>query len=700
MLIRRLKTPFHSPFLPLIFFSSFFLAYTFCTPALADDEPFVYPSNGGYTGIMEIPTARVIKENSYRIGASQIDPYRYYYMTFSPFKGIEINGKITEIIGVKASSSDPQFKGYGNTKDKSFDVKFQFMEESKWWPAMALSIMDPHGTRIYPSQSLVASKQLYPFDFTVGFGNGKFGKSPLASSGEGFKSELFSDPQGWLKDSQFFWGIQLALSEKYALMLEYSPIRYSRQTSDPARNKYFTDSPPSPFNVGFRWKPYKWTEVDVSYQRGNQIGVNLSMAFDIGQPLRPIYDPPYKEKKEDSGNPLTQRLKEALHQSGFSSIGIMMDRNDLWIRVKNDRYFYHTKAIGVITRLVAEIVPHYFQKIHIALTENEIPLLEFTTTPYDIAESYAERLTPGEFFFLSALDTTIRETPDMALAHRNQFGYSIRPSFETFLNDPSGFFKYRLGVEGTLSYYPWKGMSLITGLEAYVLNNISTSNEPLEDAIRTDIPLYKKTNLALSRLMFSQIHKMGYETYGRFAGGLLEIQYAGIDYEVAKPIGDGRFIVGVSGSIVKKRKPDTAFELKDGLSGKTYHTWFLNTRLNIPEIDLAVDVQAGRFLGGDKGAKFTVSKFIKGVVVYGWYSATDTSGMKSGLNRGYHDKGIGVMIPLRIFNGSDSRTVYDFSISPWTRDVAQDIDHHDTILDFLGRTLKISLDRDKNMLYK
>ena len=40
------------------------------------------------------------------------------------------------------------------------------------------------------------------------------------------------------------------------------------------------------------------------------------------------------------------------------------------------------------------------------------------------------------------------------------------------------------------------------------------------------------------------------------------------------------------------------------------------------------------------------------------------------------------------------------SISPWTRDVAQDIDHHDTIFDFLGRTLKILLDRDKNMSYK
>ncbi len=649
---------------------------------------------------MEIPTARVIKENSYRIGVSQIDPYRYYYGTFSPYKGIEINGKVTEILGVKASPANPNWRGYGNEKDKSFDVKFQFLKESKWLPAMALSIMDPHGTRIYASQSIVASKQLYPFDFTVGFGNGRFGKTALPSSGEGFRIEMFSDPKGWARDSQLFWGVQLALSEKYAFMMEYNPIKYKRQTTDPARTKYFTGSQPSPYNFGFRWKPYKWTEVDVSYQRGNQIGVNLSLAFDIGQPLLPIYEPPYKEKKENSENPLTQRLTEALFQSGFSNTGVLIHGNDLWIQVKNDRYYYNTKAIGMIARLIAEIVPLNFQMIHIILTENEIPLIEFTTTRYDIAEWYAERLTPGEFFFVSKVDTALQETPDMSVTHKNRFGYAIKPSFQTFLNDPSGFFKYRLGAEGYLSYHPWKGMSLIAGLEGYALNNISTINEPLDDAIRTDMPLYKKKNIALSKLMFSQIYKTGYETYGRFSGGFLEIEYAGIDGEIARPVGNGRLMVGVSGSVVKKREPGTVFGLKDGLSGKTYHTWFLNTRLNVPEINLAVDMKAGRFLGGDKGAKFTVSKFINGVVIYGWYSATDTSGMRDRLNRGYHDKGIGVVIPIRIFNGSDSRTTYNYAISPWTRDVAQDVDHHDTVFDFLGRTLKIFLDRDKNLIYK
>ena len=47
---------------------------------------------------MEIPTARVMNENSYRLGFSQIKPYRYYYGVISPVKRLEINGTITEAL--------------------------------------------------------------------------------------------------------------------------------------------------------------------------------------------------------------------------------------------------------------------------------------------------------------------------------------------------------------------------------------------------------------------------------------------------------------------------------------------------------------------------------------------------------------------------------------------------------------------------
>jgi len=85
-------------------------------------------------------------------------------------------------------------------------------------------------------------------------------------------------------------------------------------------------------------------------------------------------------------------------------------------------------------------------------------------------------------------------------------------------------------------------------------------------------------------------------------------------------------------------------------------------------------------------------------VVSAWYSMTDTDMFTDSFNRGYHDKGIAVTIPLRLFKGSDSRTVYQYSLSPWTRDVAQDIAHHTSLFDFIGRNTGIYLDKDRGML--
>ncbi|MEW6602256.1 MAG: YjbH domain-containing protein, partial [Nitrospirota bacterium] len=282
--------------------------------------------------------------------------------------------------------------------------------------------------------------------------------------------------------------------------------------------------------------------------------------------------------------------------------------------------------------------------------------------------------------------------------------YGIKPSLETFLNDPSGFFKYRLGLIGWTSYYPWRGATLIAGVEGYPLNNISTSNEPLSIPVRSDLPLYKREKAALGRLLIDNIYKVGPNLFGKLSAGLLEIQYAGVDGEVAMSVLDGRIFLGVGGSAVKKRDMDSPFSLMDSDDGDgvkdLYTTAFFNMRLNIHELEVAVDTKAGRFLAGDKGVRFTVSKVINGVTIQAWYSFTDTSVFNDGINENYHDKGIGISIPLRLFKGADSRSTYSYMLSPWTRDTGQDIDHFSTLFDFIDRNTKNYLDKDKQMMYK
>jgi len=77
----HLKNTLNNLFLFLTFFTILILS---STTSFADDFPFNSPANWGETGLMETPTARVIDYGKYRVGFSQVEPYRYYYGTVSP----------------------------------------------------------------------------------------------------------------------------------------------------------------------------------------------------------------------------------------------------------------------------------------------------------------------------------------------------------------------------------------------------------------------------------------------------------------------------------------------------------------------------------------------------------------------------------------------------------------------------------------
>ena len=683
-----------------------FLLLLLAGSAAAADAPFDGPANWGATGLMEIPTARVMKQGRFRFGAGQADPYRFYTFAITPLEGLEIGGRVTEVLGVPAL-----LEGYGNTKDKAVDLKYRFIPEGKWWPAVAVGIMDAHGTRLYPGQYVVASKQIYPFDFTIGFGNGRFGKRPLPTKGEGIAVEMISDNASWRQDGQFFWGVQFALSEEVLLMAEYNPIRYEAQTRDPAQRRYFTEAVPSKYNFGIRWRPWSWLETDLSWQRGNQIGVNLSAAFDIGVPLVPLFDPPYREKPEHRLSPVEERIARGLQATGFSDIIVRKDGDALAVEARNDKYLYTPRALSAMLRTVTELAPPEVREIRLILSENGIPVVAISTTRADAGLFLSEKITAREFLHLNGnssvsspetagktdrppFDLDITEGLPGKKLGREWWDYRIWPSVRLFLNDPSGFFKYRLGMRGVVGVYPWSGGTFVTGLEWYPLNTVSSANIPPAASVRSDLVPYLQNKEVLGTLMFQQIEKFPGQIHGRVAAGILEVQYAGVDAEVARPFFGGRLMLGLSGSIVKKRDPDRVLGLKENDFKNQYETAFFNTRLNIPEVEGAIDLKMGQFLAGDRGTVVKLSKFFNGVVLSAWYSQTDTDIFTDPFNRGYHDKGVSLTVPLRLFGGTDSKTVFDFAISPWTRDVAQDIEHFTTLFDYMGRNTEILMMKD------
>ncbi|MBE0604144.1 MAG: YjbH domain-containing protein, partial [Deltaproteobacteria bacterium] len=360
------------------------------------------------------------------------------------------------------------------------------------------------------------------------------------------------------------------------------------------------------------------------------------------------------------------------------------------------RYFFTPNAIEAVVDSIAPMVPPRYEYVRIRIKENGIPVAEFITTTAALEGLREGRIAKSRFFEISSFRTEFLGEPIRNSSGRRWHDIWVGPALEGFINDPSHYFSIRAGIVANLTLFPWKGGSLVFGAEAYPYTTVDTNVEPLSIPVRSDSALYKDEDISLSRLLFEQIVKADPPIYGRAAVGLLETMYAGADGEVAMPFLRGRLIASVGGSLVRKRSPDDPFEM----SGDTwYKTAFLGGRLNIPEADIWFDVKGGRFLAGDYGARFSMSKFIRGVTLTAWYTATDTSIFSDPENNGYHDKGISVTIPIRLFIGRDSRTAYQISLSPWTRDAGQDINHYHTLPDYIGRNTDILLDKDTRDLY-
>ncbi len=399
----------------------------FPTAVRSADAPFTGASNWGGTGLMAVPTARVLKEGTYRLGAAQVHPYRYYYGAVSPLPGVEIDGRVTEIIGVQAFAG--QGSDYGNFKDKAVDLKLQLIREMSI-PRGGVGFMDPMGrasTAPIPCVSKRVTLRLHP-----GFRQRRCGKRELTDVGTGdsFKAEILTSPRLW-------WGRELVrrgpvLPWTALLMVEYDPTPSHTFQNDPARG-YF----PSPsVEVQLRPPPEAWDwmecpELPARRHGGSQPEPHLR--------TRTAADP-YRRRRlpgnhPDACKPPGGADHGALYSSGFSDLSVLAQGGDLRIR----------RPIGVLLRHDG---PGSDPRIVDRTARGDkgrpgdAPRLAFDDHLLHEPRGHsALRLEgtepPGVPVRLGAAGR--REEPTPAGSGQGDFDYGLKPISRTYLNDPSGF---------------------------------------------------------------------------------------------------------------------------------------------------------------------------------------------------------------------------------------------------------------------
>jgi hypothetical protein len=334
------------------------------------------------------------------------------------------------------------------------------------------------------------------------------------------------------------------------------------------------------------------------------------------------------------------------------------------------------KALGRVMRTVAAQSPEEIIFIHITPKLRNFRIATLSVRPEHVFHFINGVFTGEEFLRLCELkseipyedgrdflDETEREYRSPLL---RRTGYGIKPTLQTYWNDPSGFLKYRISIDGAIYTSPWTGGSLYFLGRVPVMNTVSTDLPPIsEKPVRSDVTKYMGDSPRVEYAVFDQVLRIEENLFGLFTLGYMEPMYAGLSWEIMYPLLDGKWTMGANATLVKKREPDQSFALQE----PWYRTATLNTSYIFPGLDLQIEARAGEFLAGDKGVRFDVTRHIRGASLSFWYTITDKEDMVGGER--YHDKGISLTIPANIFFQEDSKERYSYSTSPWTRDVGQ-----------------------------
>lgn len=674
-----------------------------------DPNKFSSPGYAGYSGLWDMPDARVLSDWRIRAGAGYAYPYYYIYTTLGLFDRVEINARIS---GIRDYEDIRLGSDYGDYKDKAIDIKFLLLKEGTYLPAVAIGATDIHGTGVFTSRYLTTSKRWGRWGFTMGLGQGLLsGLTHQERDQLGGNSDNRAFGYLTSDDDQFslFGGVEYHVTPDLQLVAEYSSYKYE--------NILGGEEAELPVNVGLKYHLWKGIHLQAGYAKGETLsaGLNVDWPLEAEGPLGWAKESPPVRMEKDvlqamtaDDDQLALILANSMRKDGFAKVKVIVAGANVWTEFENNRYNSPVLALRRAFRVLDTVAPPKINKMYLVLTSEEMfnsglgaprehlrnylltridhqLFLEFTELTHDrlrLWQSFARQSTPSKPASLEA----------------SNWNLDISPRFSTYLNDPSGVFKAKLAIDFSASARPWKGGLLTTNLNVPLFNNISTSNE-IEEPEKyntSDINYITRTSTHLTQYGVDQLFELPWGIRSHFGGGAYQAAWAGFGGEVFKLFGDGRFGIGLEGTMVWKRDPENDFKIWDEYD-KPFHTYHLNLfSVPFPNTGVQAGMSIGRFLAEDVGVRFDLARTFEHFTIGIWYTVTDTSHFQSDTNRDYHDKGVYITFPLSIFDLKPVRGRYSQALQPWTRDPGQKVRQFRSLYP-IGRELETPWEIKKNV---
>lgn len=668
-------------------------------------------SNWGGVGLLQTPSARMAEEGEFAFTASHTSPYDRYNVSMQPFPWLEGTFRYVNIVGLRYGL--PELSGDQNLKDKSIDVKLRLWQESRRLPEVALGLRDVGGTGLFSGEYLVASKRFGAVDTSLGLATGYLGNrgdigNPLGALNERYKTRpgghegagRFSTRNIFRGRVGVFGGIAWQTPwERLLLKLEYDGNDYRDEPRD------LEIEARSPINVGAVFTAHPNVQLSLGWERGNELMAGLTLRTNLARggatpkpldppppPLRPRAEiaataaniapaGPYRDAAEQANAEREDRLRalagidwEGVAEQLRGNAGLDVERistrgGELIVHGRQTRYFYPAQGVGRTARILDAAAPAGFDWFTVGHTRAGMEIAE-TSVHRDSFADYVDHRTDLQALArnteFAAPAAQRRDVLYEAPLERYAGGLSL--GYGQILGGPDGFILYQFSAHYAASWRFRRNLWL-DGVASY--NLLDNYHRFRYDApsrlprVRTDMRRYVTTSdFTVPNLQLTATGQLSRDVYGMAYAGMLETMYGGIGGELLyRPLGQ-RWAIGVDANWVRQRafEQDLRFRDYEIATGHASLYYQLGERQRV-----LATISAGRYLAGDWGATFNLSRvFDNGATMGAWATRTNVSSADFG--EGSFDKGIYLSVPFDFMLPRSSRSRANLVWQPLTRD--------------------------------
>ncbi len=380
-------------------------------------------------------------------------------------------------------------------------------------------------------------------------------------------------------------------------------------------------------------------------------------------------------------------LRKAAATQNLRIEGVGIGAHEIIVYYSNITYYEESDAIGRMARVLLAATPPSIESLKMVAVVQGVPQQQIEVLRAPLERMFSQNADPIEIAQAISLRSPSLDHPALNEGQSHsypRFTWSASPMFRQELFDPQEPVQVQLlgAVTGSLEVAP--GLTLTTDLEANVYNDFrfSQTNDSKLPHVRSDFIEYLQHGInGISNLYANYDTRVAPDVFVEAKAGYLEDMFAGVGIQGLWRPEDTRWAVGIDAYAVQQRNFDRLF----GLRPYQVITGHVTVYYQSPYYDLNFAVHAGRYLAGDYGATFEVTReFPTGVEIGAFATFTNVPFSKFG--EGSFDKGILIRIPLDWALPFETQSVYSLDLRPLTRDGGQRLQNDNSLYDETRRT--------------